>query len=303
MTKGCGFAFGARGHDIANFHLVIIDDHAINEEFDQLSALGKSQLGQGRTEPLAKSLDALSEGCNVHLLLRLGIELAQLVGQAVVRLGHLLMFPLELVAVNNIGQIDLQQPGALAFELRQGLLEGLPPCLECLRQPCASLGTLQGLGDEHRLGEHATQIVPYQLVESARGCVTRRTAFALSGPQGIGPAAAQIIVVARGQGAPRAGQETLATTDQATEQIVMRRIIPPGELAIAIETPLRGIKRVLTHDGWHRDGQPLFRRGWLVTLARANRLQGRLAGARWGGARAAPIGRSGIGCRPDDPTH
>lgn len=107
MTKWGGFAFGARGHDIANFHLVIIDDHTINEEFDQLSALGKGQLGQGRTEPLAKSLDALSEGCNVHLLLRLGIELAQLVGQAVVRLGHLLMFPLELVAVNNIGQIDL----------------------------------------------------------------------------------------------------------------------------------------------------------------------------------------------------
>lgn len=145
--------------------------------------------------------------------------------------------------------------------------------------------------------------MPYQLVQRARWRVARRTTFALGGSQGIGPAAAQIIVVARVQGAPRAGQETLATADQTTEQIVMCRIVPPGELAITIETPLGGIERVLTHDGWHRDGQPLFRRGWLVTLARANRLQGRLAGARWGGARAAPIGRSGIGRRPEDPTH
>ncbi len=289
MTKWGGFAFGARGHDVANFHLVIIDDHTINEEFDQLSALGKGQLGQGRTDPLAKSLDALSEGCDVHLLLRLGIELAQWVGQAVVRLGHLLVFPLELVAVNNVGQVDLQQPGALAFELREGLLEGLPPCLECLRQPCASLGTLQGLGDEHGLGEDTTQIVPDQLVKSARGRVARRTAFPLGGPQGIGPAAAQIRVVARVQGTPCAGQETLATADQTTEQIVMRRIVPSGELAMAIETRLCGIACVLTNDGWHRDGQPLFRRGWLVTLAWANRLQGGLAGASWGGARARPL--------------
>jgi hypothetical protein len=156
MTKWGGFALGARGHDRANFHLRIIDNHTVNEEFDPWSALGKGQLGQGRTKPLAKSLDTLSKGCNVHLLLRLSIELAQLVGQAVVCLGHLLMFPLELVAVNNIGEIDLQQPGALAFELRQGLLEGVPPCLACLGQPCASLGTLQGLGDEYGFGEHAT---------------------------------------------------------------------------------------------------------------------------------------------------
>ncbi len=79
MTKGGGFAFGPRGHHIANFHLVIIDDHTINESLDQLSALGKGQLGQSRTDPLAKSLDALGERGYVHLWLRLGLEWAQLV--------------------------------------------------------------------------------------------------------------------------------------------------------------------------------------------------------------------------------
>jgi hypothetical protein len=41
MTKGGGFTFGARGDHIADCHLRIIDDDAINEQFDQLSALDK----------------------------------------------------------------------------------------------------------------------------------------------------------------------------------------------------------------------------------------------------------------------
>jgi hypothetical protein len=41
MTKWGGFALGAGGHHIADFHLTIVDDDSINEQFDQLSALGK----------------------------------------------------------------------------------------------------------------------------------------------------------------------------------------------------------------------------------------------------------------------
>jgi len=41
MTKRGGFAFGPGGHDIADFHLSVIDDDTINEQYDQLSALGK----------------------------------------------------------------------------------------------------------------------------------------------------------------------------------------------------------------------------------------------------------------------
>jgi len=78
MTKGGGFAFGARGHHIADFHLRIVDDDTINEQFDQLSALDKRQRVQRGLETLAKRFDALGQRCDVDMLLRLGIELPQL---------------------------------------------------------------------------------------------------------------------------------------------------------------------------------------------------------------------------------
>lgn len=34
MTKGGGFAFGPGGHDVANFHLAVVDDDTIDEQFD-----------------------------------------------------------------------------------------------------------------------------------------------------------------------------------------------------------------------------------------------------------------------------
>ena len=63
----------------------------------------------------------MGRGHHIHLLLRLGIELAQLPGQTMVALGHLPTFPLELLVANDFGQGDVQQPGLLAFELCEGL--------------------------------------------------------------------------------------------------------------------------------------------------------------------------------------
>ena len=78
MTKGGGFAFGPCGHHIADFHLCIVDDDTINEEFDQLSALGKRQVVQRGLDTLAKRLDSLGQRRDMHVLLCLGIELPQL---------------------------------------------------------------------------------------------------------------------------------------------------------------------------------------------------------------------------------
>ena len=77
MTKGGGFAFGAGRHHIADFHLGIVDNDPINEQFYQLSALGKGQLVQSRLQALAKGFNPLAQGGNVHVLLCLGIELPQ----------------------------------------------------------------------------------------------------------------------------------------------------------------------------------------------------------------------------------
>ena len=121
MTQWGGFPFWAGGHHRADLHLAIADDDPINESCDQLSALGKRQMVQSRAAALAKSLEALGEGPSIHLRLRLGIKLAQVVGQAVLGLGHLLSLTLALAAADDRGQGDFEEPGVLAFELRQSL--------------------------------------------------------------------------------------------------------------------------------------------------------------------------------------
>jgi hypothetical protein len=80
MTKRGGFAFGPSGHHIANFHLRIVDDDAINEQFHQLSALGKRQVIQCWLHALAKRLEPLGQSRHIDVLLCLGIELPQLLG-------------------------------------------------------------------------------------------------------------------------------------------------------------------------------------------------------------------------------
>jgi hypothetical protein len=77
MTKGGGFACGACGHHVADFHLGIVDDDTINEQFHQLSALGKRQLVKSGLHTLATLFDSLGQRRYIHVLLCLGIELPQ----------------------------------------------------------------------------------------------------------------------------------------------------------------------------------------------------------------------------------
>ena len=44
MTKGHLFACGGRWDDVADFHLSVVNDHAVNQQLYQLSALGEIQL-------------------------------------------------------------------------------------------------------------------------------------------------------------------------------------------------------------------------------------------------------------------
>jgi hypothetical protein len=60
---------------------------------------------------------------------------------------YLLTFALELLASNDFGQINVQQPSLLSLKLGQGLAEGAAPCLERLRQPLSLVGPLQLVDD------------------------------------------------------------------------------------------------------------------------------------------------------------
>ena len=80
MTKGGGFACGARGHHRAAFHLRSVDDDTINEPFHPCSALGKRSLVKRGVDTLAP-LNALGQRRYIHVLGRLGIEGPPLLGQ------------------------------------------------------------------------------------------------------------------------------------------------------------------------------------------------------------------------------
>jgi hypothetical protein len=86
-----------------------------------LSALGKREMRQGRTETLAKGFDAVRQCGHIHLLLRLRLKLVQLLPQAVLGLGSLLSFALEFFAPDDLCQVDVEQASLLPFELGEGL--------------------------------------------------------------------------------------------------------------------------------------------------------------------------------------
>jgi hypothetical protein len=60
MTKGALLSFRTGWYDVPNLDCVIVNDHAIDEELDQLSALGKGKVIQGRLKALAEGRDASS---------------------------------------------------------------------------------------------------------------------------------------------------------------------------------------------------------------------------------------------------
>lgn len=303
MTKWGGFSLGARGDHRANLHLVMGDDDVIDEQLHQVSALGKRELVQGGLQPLAQGLDALGQGGDIHLLLRLSLELAQLLGQAVLGVRHLLAFALELVTPNDLCQIDFQQPGLLPFELSEGVTQRLPPGLQGLGEPRPAVGPCEGMRDEGWLAQDSAQILPDQLVQGAGWGKTRRAALAPGRSQRIGPTAAERVVRAWGKGAPRTGQLTLAATDQAAEQVVMRGVVPAGHVGIACQAGLGRREGLLVDDGRHGDGDPLLGGGRPMTVPRPHRPQGGLADAGGHRAGALAVGGAGVDRRTEDAPH
>ena len=105
MPKGGGLAFGPRGPHRAACHLGIVDDDTINESCHQVSALSKRQLVQSRLHALTKGCDALGQGCDIDVLLCLGIELPQLLHAAMLTLRHLLSSALKLLALDHLREV------------------------------------------------------------------------------------------------------------------------------------------------------------------------------------------------------
>ena len=303
MTKRGGFSCGARGDHGANLHRVMGDADVIDQHFPQGSALGTRELVQGGLQPPAKGREPLGQEGDIHLWLRLRLELAPWLRQAVLGPHHLLSCAFECIAPNDLRQVDFPQPGWLPFELGAGITQGLAPGLQGLGQPCPAVSTRQFMGDERGLGQDPAQILPAQLVQGAGRGKACRAALSSSRPQGIGPTAAEIVVRAWGQGAPQTRQLTRATTHQAPEPVVMRGVVPAGHVGLPRQAGLGRGKGLQADDGRHGDGDPLLGRGRPMTVPRPHRAQGGAADARRHRAGAFAVGGARVDRRTEDTLH
>jgi hypothetical protein len=151
MTKGDHFPFRTGRDHIADLDFPVVDHYPIDQQLYQLSALGKAELIQGRLYTLAKSGDPLGERGNILLLFSLRIQLPQLLLQTLHGFLQLLALALEFFPPYNLCQIDIQQPGLLALQLRQRVRHRLPADPQRLRQPYPCLKPAQFVRDQCRL--------------------------------------------------------------------------------------------------------------------------------------------------------
>jgi hypothetical protein len=83
MTKAGVFASLGRGDDVTDFDIAIGDDHAINQEFNQLPLVLKSGAGQASLDPLTELGHQTSDGGKLRLLIGLTIQLLILTRQCI----------------------------------------------------------------------------------------------------------------------------------------------------------------------------------------------------------------------------
>src|SRR5262249_52793607 len=208
MTTGGGFAFGARGHPIADCHLRIVADDPIHEQCDQWSALDKRQRVQRGLETWAHRFAALGPRGDVDRLGRLGIALPQWLRETMLGLGHLLASALALRALAHLRPVESEEPRVWACEWRQDIPQRLPTGVQGRGQPCAPLGPSQCMRDEGGRPQDLAEGLPHQGVQGLRGGRARGAARAQRVPHGIGTASAEGIMIARGQGATAAWAST-----------------------------------------------------------------------------------------------
>jgi hypothetical protein len=143
MTKARFFAFGRGWDDITDFHIGIVNDDTVNQQFYQLATLGKVKLIQGWLNTLAKILDVAGQFGYIELALGLKFKLTHLLAQALLGLVQFVPLALKLIPTDDLSQEYFQQTGLLTFELCQRFFNTLAARLQGLGQPLPNLGSLQ----------------------------------------------------------------------------------------------------------------------------------------------------------------
>jgi hypothetical protein len=115
ITKTCLLTRFTGGDDVADLHLVVGDDHTVDEKLDQLPALLECGLVQPLLHTLTECLDGGRDAGHFELFLSLRFHLAQLGLQGLFVLRDISALALQLRQIDHLRQIRLQEAIVLAF--------------------------------------------------------------------------------------------------------------------------------------------------------------------------------------------
>lgn len=137
-------------------------------------------------------------------------------------------------------------------------LKVFPPGLQLLRQPAASGGSLQRFGHAIGLLQQLRQIGPDERVQGISanepGLADRSGATA----DLMGLARAQVVPLAARQPSSHAGQTAVSATDQCSQKVFARRVVPLGEVPVGGDLRLNTIELIPRDDRRHGgDRDPL----------------------------------------------
>ena len=76
------------------------------------------------------------------------------------------------------------------------LAQGVLPCLEFLREPVATVGTFQSIGNTFRVGQQLTQVLPDERVKLLGGTIAGLTALVMLGVDRLDSTAAHRVAMA-----------------------------------------------------------------------------------------------------------
>src|SRR3712207_1591234 len=169
MTKTDVFVLWTRRDYVAYLHLLVADDHPIDEQFHQLASLLEGQSSQAAPHTSAEIFYGGRHVGKLRALIDLHLQLPLLSGQCLFPLLQITAPPPVLGERDDLPEVSFRQPVQLPSETGLTLAEVLLAGLKLLRQPVPSVSPLQRVRDALRVSHDLAQVPPDQLVELVGG--------------------------------------------------------------------------------------------------------------------------------------
>jgi hypothetical protein len=214
-TKRLALALRPDGSGVPDLDGLAGDDHAVDEQFQQLPPTPEVRPLQAMPHAPAERLGMGREASGFGLAVGVTREFAFLTIERQQPTFSVLPAALVLAQRHHAGEIGLGQPLDLLLQPCPGTAQVSPPCLHFLWQPVPAASPLHRMRDHVRRGEHLTQVAPDQFLEGPARNTARRAAFARCLRGGLRPGPTDVVVVTPPHVPACAGLAAMATADEA----------------------------------------------------------------------------------------